>query len=465
MIPMTLQQIADATNGTLAGVADPLKLVDKPLSFDNRNPIRPGSLFACLRGEHTDGHNFAQQAVDSGAVAVLASEPVTVPAVMVPDVTRALGDLAKAVAARFTGTTLALTGSAGKTSTKDLLLQILQLDGPTVANVASFNNEIGFPATVLRVEEDTSYLVLEMGARGSGHITYLMDIARPQISAVLNVGTAHLGEFGTREAIAHAKAEIVRDLPETAIAVLNGDDPLVRAMADQTRATTILFGTGEDCDVRATDIALDPHGRLRFTLHASQSSAAVSPDAHGEHHVTNALAAAALALAVGLPFNTVVKGLEGARIVSGARMEITDRPDGVSIINDAFNASPESVRAALRTMAQLAAGTRPTIAVLGEMKELGDSAQDIHREIGALVAELRIDRLITVGGPNAELLADTAHQAGVNVAHVQQGKQLLPLLGGHLPDKAMVLVKGAHSLALDKVADALVAKATVPVVG
>lgn len=454
MIALTLQQIADATNGRLVNVPDPEAVVAEPLSFDSRD-IHPGGLFACLPGENTDGHAFAAQAVAAGAVTVLASSPVDVPAIQVPDVTAALGDLAKAVAERFTGTTLALTGSAGKTSTKDLLLSILQLDGPTVANVASFNNEIGFPSTVLRVKDTTRYLVVEMGARGKGHITYLTDIVHPQISAVLNVGTAHLGEFGTREAIADAKAEIVRALPESGIAVLNADDPLVRAMAEQTTARVILFGTSSDSDVRASGIELDSHGRLSFTLHAAGDSAIVSPDVNGEHHVTNALAAAALALAAGLPFATIAKGLDGARIVSGARMETTDRPDGVTVINDAFNASPESVRAALHTLAKLSAGTRPAVAVLGEMKELGDSAEAIHEEIGGLVAELALDRLVTVGGPNAELIGSTAQTVGIDTAHVHDKEQLLALLNADLPDRAIVLIKGAHSLALDTVATAL----------
>lgn len=457
MIPLTLQQIADATGGRVSG-ADPNRLVSGPLSFDSRT-IHPGGLFACLPGTRTDGHTFAAAAVADGAVAVLASSPVpAVPAVLVPDVTAALGDIARAVADRYTGLTLALTGSAGKTSTKDLLLSVLQLAGPTVANVRSFNNEIGFPSTVLRTEESTRYLVLEMGARGKGHITYLTGIARPKISAVLNVGTAHLGEFGSREGIAEAKAEIVAALPpasEGGVAVLNGDDELVRAMADKTAARVLLFGTGPDCDVRAGDITLNGSGRLSFTLHAGGHSAAVSPDVFGGHHITNALAAAALALAAGVPFETVARGLDGARIVSGARMEVTDRPDGVTVVNDAFNASPEATRAALDSLAHLAGG-RPVVAVLGEMMELGGQAEQIHRDMGALAGARGVGRLITVGGPNAAAMAEAAREAGVSaVEHVAGRADVLPLLDGPLPLKAVILVKGAHSLALDEIASTL----------
>jgi len=456
LIPLTLLEIADATGGRLAD-AHPDTVVSGPLSFDSRT-VHPGGLFACLPGTRADGHSFAAGAVADGAVAVLASSPVAVPAVMVPDVTAALGDIARAVADRYTGLTLALTGSAGKTSTKDLLLHVLRLDGPTVANVASFNNEIGFPSTVLRTEEGTRYLVLEMGARGRGHITYLTGIARPRVSAVLNVGTAHLGEFGSREGIAEAKAEIVAALPPAAeggVAVLNGDDPLVRAMADKTAARVLFFGTGPDCDVRAEDVTLNGAGRLSFTLHAGGRSAAVSPDVFGGHHITNALAAAALALAAGVPFETVARGLDGARIVSGARMEVTDRPDGVTVVNDAFNASPEATRAALDSLPHLA-GDRPVVAVLGEMMELGDHAEEIHRDMGALAAVRGVGRLITVGGPNAAVMATAAREAGVTtVEHVTGRDDVHPLLDGPLPPKAVILVKGAHSLALDEIAAAL----------
>jgi UDP-N-acetylmuramoyl-tripeptide--D-alanyl-D-alanine ligase len=456
MLPMTLQEIAQAVDGRLDAVPQPEALVCGALSFDSR-AVHPGGLFACLPGTRTDGHAFAAQAVADGAVAVLASRPVPVPAIRVPDVTLALGDLAKAVAARYRGMTLALTGSAGKTSTKDLLLSILRLAGPTVANVKSFNNEIGFPTTVLRVEADTRYLILEMGARGTGHIRYLTEIAPPHVSAVLNVGTAHLGEFGGREAIAAAKAEIVQALAPEGTAVLNGDDPLVRAMARRTEARVLFFGTErEGTDVYAGETALDPRGRLSFTLHADGHSARVSPEVYGMHHITNALAAAALALAAGLPFDLVRQGLDGARIVSGARMEITDRPDGVTVVNDAFNASPESVRAAINTVADLAGDTRPTIAVLGEMKELGDAAEDIHREIGALAAARGISRVITVGGEHAQIMAQAARTAGAGVEHVTNRDQVPPLLEA-LPGKAIVLVKGAHSLALDELAASLLA--------
>lgn len=455
MIPLTLQEIAAATSGRLAG-ADPGTLVAGPLSFDSR-AVHPGGLFACLPGTRTDGHDFAAAAVADGAVAVLASSPVAVPAVYVQDVTAALGDIARAVADRYNGLTLALTGSAGKTSAKDLLLSVLQLAGPTVANVKSFNNEIGFPSTVLRTEESTRYLVLEMGARGKGHITYLTGIARPHVSAVLNVGTAHLGEFGSREGIAEAKAEIVQALPlasEGGVAVLNGDDELVRAMADKTAAKVLFFGTGPDCDVRAEDITLSG-GRPSFALHAGGHSAAVSPDVFGGHHVTNALAAAALALAAGVPFETVARGLDGARIVSGARMEVTDRPDGVTVVNDAFNASPEATRAALDSLAHLASG-RPVVAVLGEMMELGEQAEEIHRSMGALAAARGVGRLITVGGPNAAAMGEAAGEAGVSaVEHVVGREDVLPLLEGHLPPKVVILVKGAHSLALDEIAATL----------
>jgi UDP-N-acetylmuramoyl-tripeptide--D-alanyl-D-alanine ligase len=459
VIPLSLQQIADATGGRLH-LANPDTLVSGNLSFDSR-AIAPGGLFACLPGTHTDGHQYGEQAVKDGAVAALASSAVTVPAVLVDDVTAALGDVARAVADHYTGLTLALTGSAGKTSTKDLLRSILALAGPTVATTGSFNNEIGFPHTVMCAEPDTKYLVLEMGARGRGHISYLTSIAPPTISAVLNVGTAHIGEFGSREAIAQAKAEIITALPPAAlggVAVLNGDDPLVRAMASQTDARVLLFGTGPHCHVCADDITLGPGGRIAFTLHAADHHAPVSPDVAGEHHVTNALAAAAaLALAAGVDFDTVIRGLDGAQIISGARMEVTERLDGVTIVNDAFNASAEATRAALASLAHLAGG-RPILAVLGEMKELGQQAEQIHREVGELAATCGVSQLITVGGPDAAVMGEAARETGVTtVQHVNSRDDVMPLLDRSLPPKALVLIKGAHSLGLDEIAATLAA--------
>ncbi|WP_433635491.1 UDP-N-acetylmuramoyl-tripeptide--D-alanyl-D-alanine ligase [Nocardia sp. CA-120079] len=457
MIPMTLAEVAQATGGYLDGTSDELATVTASTAFDSRNVVA-GGLFACLAGARTDGHNYAADAIGAGAVAVLATRPTGVPGVIVGDVVTAMSDLAREVAARYTGTVLAITGSAGKTSTKDLLTQILARHGRVIATERSFNNEIGFPHTVLRVEADTDFLVLEMGARGKGHIEQLARIARPTIGAVLGVGSAHLGEFGTQEAIAEAKRELVEALDEADTAVLNADDPLVRAMADHTIAHVLWFGTSADADVRAENVTLDDQARACFTLRYDTDSAPVRLRVVGEHHLTNALAAAALALSAGVPLSAVVEALNEATLLSGSRMEVSTRGDGVTIINDAFNASPESVSAALRSLAIIAADDRPSIAVLGEMRELGDRAPQLHEEIGRQVAGLGIGQLITVGGNNAELMATAARQAGsTHVAYVASKEQVLGLLDA-LGDRDVVLIKGANSAALFETAAALSAQ-------
>ena len=356
MIPLTLAEVAQATGGTLYDAPDPRLPVTGPVVHDSRQ-VEPGALFAAVVGERVDGHDYAAAAVDRGAVAVLAARPVGVPAVVVDDVVRALGRLARAVTDRAAGTTVVgLTGSAGKTGTKDLIAQLLGRIGSTVFTQGSFNNELGLPLTALRVAPDTRFLVLEMGARGKGHIAELTEITPPRIGAVLNIGAAHLGEFGSREGTAEAKGELVEALPPEGTAVLNADDPLVRTMAARTRARVVWFGESEQADVRAEDVRLDRAGRPAFTLVARGGSAPVALRLYGEHQVSNALAAAAVALECGLDVAAAADALSGARSLSRWRMELTDRPDGVTVINDAYNANPDSMRAPCRRSPRARAG-------------------------------------------------------------------------------------------------------------
>ncbi|MEU8773366.1 UDP-N-acetylmuramoyl-tripeptide--D-alanyl-D-alanine ligase [Streptomyces sp. NPDC048606] len=301
MIPLSLQDAATVTHGLLVGADEPGRMITGPFAFDSRD-VEPGALFCCLKGRAVDGHDFAAQAVAAGAVAVLAERPVDdVPTLVVPEVLAAMAQIARRLAIAYTGTVIGVTGSAGKTSTKDLLTSILRLDGPTVATVRSFNNEIGFPVTVSRVDAESRYLLLEMGARGLGHIDSLCDIACPTISTVLGVGSAHIGEFGSREVIADAKAEIIRALPVHGTAVLNGDDPLVAAMAGETDANVITFGFGEGCDVRGEHVGVQDDGRPSFVLVHGSTRRRVDLQVHGRHNVLNALAAAATAVAAGVP--------------------------------------------------------------------------------------------------------------------------------------------------------------------
>ncbi len=400
MIALTLAEVAQATGGRLvADAADEAapRPVTGPVVTDARL-AQPGSLYVARVGEHADGHDFVAQAAERGAVAALVQRPVAgLACVVVTDVQEGFAALARAVVARVEAlTVVAVTGSSGKTSTKDLLAQVLGAHAPTVASAESFNGEVGVPLTALRVEAGTRHLVLEMGARGVGHLRYLTGIVMPDISVVLNVGTAHVGEFGSVDAIARAKSELVADLPASGLAVLNADDARVAAMAGVTAARVVTFGQGDDAVVRARDVVADDLARASFTLVTPRGEAPVRLALHGEHHVANALAVAAVALEVGMALPAVAEALGAARPVSRWRMEVTERPDGVTVVNDAYNANPDSVRAALKALVSMAAGRR-SWAVLGEMLELGDDAVAEHDAIGRLVVRLGVDRLVVVG--------------------------------------------------------------------
>ncbi|MFJ3905674.1 UDP-N-acetylmuramoyl-tripeptide--D-alanyl-D-alanine ligase [Streptomyces sp. NPDC090025] len=462
MIPLTLEEIAALTGGRLSDVADPSAVVSAPAASDSRE-VEPGGLFVALPGEHADGHDFAERAVKAGAVAVLAARPVGVPAVVVDDVLDALAALARELLARIPGhTVVGLTGSAGKTSTKDLIAQVLPELGPTTATLRSFNGEIGMPLAISHADAAARYLVLEMGARRIGHIAHLTTIARPAVGLVLNVGTAHVGEFGGRDAIARAKGELVEALPADGLAVLNADDPLVAAMAPRTQARVLTFGTAASADVRAEDIRLDPFGRPSFTLLADGISAPVTLDLHGEHHVSNALAAAAVAIGLGMDVGKTAAALSCAVLLTPGRMQVTERPDGVVVINDAFNANPDSMRAALRALAAMAEGHR-TVAVLGEMRELGEDSRDGHAEVGRMAAESGAAVLIAVGREEADVLADAAHAANpaLEVLRAADRDDALAVLRGLIRPGDVVLVKGSHSVGLEETAERLAEPDTV----
>ncbi|WP_329258295.1 UDP-N-acetylmuramoyl-tripeptide--D-alanyl-D-alanine ligase [Actinoallomurus sp. NBC_01490] len=463
MIPLSLARIAEITRGKLDG-ASPEAVVAGPVVIDSRK-AEPGALFAALRGERLDGHDFAGQAVAAGAVAVLAEREVGVPAVIVDDVLTAMGALARGVVDRLPEVTVVgLTGSAGKTSTKDLLAHLASRLGPTIAPPGSFNNEIGHPLTVLRATEGTRYLVLEMGARGLGHIRHLTGIAPPDIGIVLNVGSAHIGEFGSREVVARAKGELVEALSARGTAILNADDPLVRTMAARTPARIVTFGRAPDATVRAVDESLDETGRPRFTLVTPEGSAAVRLRLHGAHAVANALAAAAAARCLGMPVADVAAGLSEAEPASRWRMEVTERPDGVTVVNDAYNANPESVRAALDAVIHMARGGR-AYAVLGGMAELGASTVEEHEKIGAYAARGGLAGLVAVGDTAGAVLRG-AEQVGTwtgEGVQVEDVGAAVSALGERLRPGDVVLIKGSRVAGLERVAEAVLA--AVPVEG
>ena len=467
MIPLTLAQIADLTAGRLHG--DPAAVVTGEVVIDSRR-AGPGGLFAAVPGERADGHDFAAAAVAAGAVAVLATRPVPVPSVLVADVPAALAALARFVIDALPAATVAgITGSSGKTTTKDLAAQLVERLGPTIAPAGSFNNEFGHPLTVLRADAATRYLVLELSARGPGHIAYLCRVAPPRHGVVLNVGHAHAGEFGGLDQVARAKGELVEALPASGAAILNADDPRVLAMAARTAARVVTFGVddrtapiqaaevqaaeGQAAEVRAAGVRLDDLGRPSFTLLTPEGQAEVTLRLHGAHTVPDAVAAAALARELGLGLADIADGLSAAVARSRWRMEVRRREDGVTVINDAYNANPESVRAALDALRHLAHDGRG-FAILGHMAELGEVSRASHEDIGEFAARAELAGLIAVGQDAEPILAGARRVrswTGEALA-VPDGHAALQALSNQLKPGDVVLVKASRAAHLEGVA-------------
>ncbi len=504
MIPLTLAEIAEITGGALHGVEDPQATVTGFAEFDSRKLV-PGGLFIALPGARVDGHDYAATAIANGAVAVLAARPVGVPAIVAPPATtrreddnadlwahdadgsaaavvEALSTLAHTVITRLVQdsglTVVGVTGSAGKTSTKDLIASVLRTAGETVAPPGSFNNELGHPYTALRCDRNTRHLVSELSARGIGHIAHLASIAPPRIGVVLNVGSAHLGEFGSRENIAKAKGELVEALPSAAdggVAVLNADDPFVAAMAGRTTARVVTYSAASPpasgASYRATDVRLDDIARPAFTLHSpGHDPVPVRLQVFGAHQVSNALAAAAVGIESGLSPQQAAAGLGGHENASAHRMDVRTRPDGVTVINDAYNANPDSMRAGIAALAYTASA-RPearSIAVLGEMGELGDDASRAHRDVGKELDRHHIDHLIAVGvGDNCRAMATEATKRGITTgiaADVDEAVNLVNGIlstrpaGGDTPSGDVVLVKASNGQGLWRVAESLLSQ-------
>ncbi|MCT7660181.1 UDP-N-acetylmuramoyl-tripeptide--D-alanyl-D-alanine ligase [Mycobacterium deserti] len=493
MIDLTVAQVAEIVGGRLADITPEEAAATRitgTVEFDSR-AVSSGGLFLALPGARSDGHDFAAAAAAAGAAAVLAARPVGVPAVIAPAaagadraagvlehdtdgsgaaVLAALARLASAVAAELVEsglTIIGVTGSSGKTSTKDLLAAVLTPLGEVVAPPGSFNNELGHPWTVLRSRESTDYLVLEMSARHPGNIAALAEIAPPSIGVVLNVGTAHLGEFGSREAIAATKSELPQAVPPTGSVVLNVDDAAVAAMAEVTPARVIRVSRepgARDVDVWAGPVTLDGLARPRFTLHAGDDQVDVALAVHGDHQVSNALCAAAVALECGATLEQVAAALAAAGPVSANRMQVSTRADGVTVINDAYNANPDSMRAGLKALAWMsreAGERRRSWAVLGEMAELGDDAISEHDAIGRLAVRLDVSRLVVVG--TGRTMSAMHHGAvmegswGPEATMVADADAALALLRAELRAGDVVLVKASNAARLSGLADALLA--------
>ncbi len=475
---MTLGEVARVVGGTVdpgsRSSTDPsTRTVTGPAFVDSRQ-VEPDGLFVAFAGEHADGHDFAAGAVRDGAAAALASRPVGAPAVLVADVQAGLGALARHVLARLREASdplrvVAITGSQGKTTTKDVLAAVLATAGPTVATHGSFNNEIGLPLTVLRADAATRFLVLEMGARGEGHLRALCAVAPPDVSLVLNVGKAHVGEFGSQDAIAAAKGEIVEALGADGVAVLNADDPRVAAMAERSRARVLRFGTSQAADVRLADVRLDTGGKPGFRLGHGGEEVTVQLRLVGAHQALNAAAAVTTAVACGLRLSDAAAPLAEVASLSRWRMEVSERPDGVTVVNDAYNANPDSTAAALASLVALGEGRRRagpvrTLAVLGEMRELGASSDAEHEAVGRLAVSLGVDQLLVVGTParpayeGARAERELPGRAGgEEPVHVSDLDAATAWLDKHVRPGDVVLVKASRGARLDRVAETLLA--------
>jgi UDP-N-acetylmuramoyl-tripeptide--D-alanyl-D-alanine ligase len=463
VISATLAEIGAAIAGVLElrGVAAAETIVSGQVQTDSRL-VESGAIFFAMSGETTDGHLFAASAVENGAALLVVEHPLDlpVPQIVVEDALEALAALARYVVAtvRSAGTLriIGITGSNGKTTTKNMLRAVLSAQGPTVAPPGSFNNQVGAPLSMLSVDHDTSFLVIEMGASAIGDIARTVAIATPDISVVLKVGLAHAGEFGGIEATQRAKSEIVTELPSDAVAVLNIDDERVAAMAEITAARPVWFGLDARADVRADDLRATASG-TSFTLSIGDLHRPVQLRILGEHHVMNALATLAVANELAVPLDEAITALESVSRAERWRMEVLHRRDGVVVINDAYNASPDSMAAALKTLAQIVEPGQRSIAVLGEMTALGEYANEEHDRIGRLVVRLNIHKLIVVGH-GARHIHNAAGLEGSwdgESVLVETADEAYDLVSEDLRDGDVVLVKSSKSANLRFLGDRL----------
>ena len=449
MIALNLGVVADVVGGDLLDAGAAAAVVDA-VTIDSRTAV-PRSLFVALPGEHVDGHDYVADAMDRGAAGALVERDTDLPgAILVDDAADALLGLGAWVRDEVDPTVVAVTGSSGKTTTKDLIRAAVAAQRRVVANPGSYNNELGVPLTCCSLLADTEVLVAEVGARGIGHVAAMAAVLRPDVAVVTNVGAAHLEMFADLAGVARAKGELVESLDAGGVAVLNADDPLVAGMAPRSGGRVVTYGEGSDADLRATDVELDAAARATFAVRGVE----VHLPLPGRHNVSNALAALAVADAVGIDLATAAAALNAAA-VSPWRMQLSTTDAGVAILNDAYNANPTSMTAALKTLAGMHAEGRRW-AVLGHMAELGDSGAQAHQDMGRLCADLRLDALVVVGDAAAGI-ADGAEAAGFSgtLERVADRDAAVDLLDATVRPGDVVLVKASRSAGLERVALAL----------
>lgn len=454
--------LASACEGQLVGL-EGTELVSAPVVIDSRQ-VSDHGCFVAIVGENVDGHDYAPAAYNSTkGLVVISSKDLDVPHIRVQDTVDALGKIAYSYlreirqyreANGLPFDVAGVTGSVGKTTTKDLTRQIFASQGATVAPQASFNNEIGLPLTILEADNDTRYLLLEMGASGPGHIAYLTDIAPLDVAAVLMVGHAHMGGFGSVEAVARAKSEIIQGLRSSGVAILNADDPRTMAMAELAPGPVFSFSpSGEPANVRADDVVIGPDGRASFTARTAGASAPVQLQIVGAHHVANALAALTIALVVGIDLQAAAQVLSQAQALSPHRMDVHSLSGQVLLIDDSYNANIDSVTAALVALKQLA-GKRRKVFVAGQMLELGDTSEQVHMRTAELAQEAGVSDILAIGEA-ARPLARRARELGIATTYVDDADQALTMIDQIVTDFDAVLVKGSHSSGAWRIADYL----------
>jgi len=451
MIALTVSEIARIVDGTIEGGLNPDLAVTQYPVIDSRL-ASPHNFFVAFRGEHADGHAFAQLAVTAGSPFALVSSSVSTPSIRVENVVVALSRLAHYVREQLPELkVVGITGSQGKTTTKDLLGHILMTAGETVASEGSLNNEIGLPLTLLRATSTTRFCILEMGARHKGDIAHLVKIAKPNVGTVLVVGSAHLGEFGSRQEIAETKGEMVAELVAGAVAVLGSYDEFTPHMKTPAGVERISFGERPSCDVRAADVEFR-EGRAHFDLVTPAGRESVGLQLLGMHQIANALAAAAIATALNIPIESIAAALSTAEPTSKWRMELREAGD-IALINDSYNANPESMAAALRTLVLITQERGGSSwAIVGRMHELGDSQALEHEEIGRLAANLGVDHLVAVGCD--EYLTAVRGHSEMVVHSCASFDQVLDL-SANIVAGDVVLVKASRAEKLDELASTL----------
>jgi len=454
MKEMKAAGVCRAVDGQLAADGN---IIIRSVSTDSRT-IEPGSLFVAIRGERFDGHDFIRDAIDKGAALVMAekgaSVPEGVPAVLVDDTVRALGKLAAYHRSRFNIPVVAVTGSVGKTSTKEMIAAALSAGWKVHKTKGNFNNEIGLPLSVLELDDTHQAAVFEMGMRGFGEIDYLSRIVRPDIAVITNIGISHIERLGSRQNILKAKLEILHGMKDDGVVILNGDDELLSGLRGLLKQKTVFYGVDESCEVRAADILSEGEHGISFSVLADGREHRYSVPAPGIHNVQNALAAIAVALTLGFDDETIEKGLAG---YAGDRMRlnITD-VDGIKVINDAYNAAPASVSSALKVLCEIGTGRRKW-AVLGDMLELGEWAEKAHKDIGRQVAEAGIDYLVGIGDL-ARWYVEGALDNGMlmdNARLFRNADDAQAFISQKIARGDVILFKGSRKMKLDVLADRL----------